>query len=229
MKGDALQTFQNISSPTPENLGENLALFFRKHINCQSMATAKHKIQKFVCNPPNQKLVYLPDELSGLKKDAIRIAVRAIIEQFIHAKMPAHLRKTIKQALLENGTFEQMVTHLQWEIKPNDLEVRDELQANTVNQYATKNSEKPKQTCQHCNKPGQIKNQGLQLKKQEEKPAHTVISSGNISGVPTNSNCKTNNNNRNSNKKIQGTQNSLTSLWDKWQNEPIHREMLIWS
>ena len=42
MRGDALQTFQNISSPNPENLTEILTVFRRKYVKPQSMATAKH-------------------------------------------------------------------------------------------------------------------------------------------------------------------------------------------
>ena len=43
MRGDALQTFKNINGPTRENLGELLAVFRRKYVKPQSMATAKHK------------------------------------------------------------------------------------------------------------------------------------------------------------------------------------------
>ena len=45
MRGDALQTFKNITSPNKENLGEFLTVFRRKSVKPQSMATAKHKFQ----------------------------------------------------------------------------------------------------------------------------------------------------------------------------------------
>ena len=113
MRGDALQTFKNINGPTRESLGEILAVFRRKYVKPQSMATAKHKFQKLVFNPANQKLVDFPDELQRLAKDSLGIAVHAIIEQFIYAKMPLHLKKSINRAHLENGTYEQIVTHLE--------------------------------------------------------------------------------------------------------------------
>ena len=91
MRGDALQTFENINGPTRENLGEILAVFRRKYAKPQSMATAKHKFQKLAFNPANQKLVDFLDELQTLAKDAFGIAAHAIIEQFISAKMPPHL------------------------------------------------------------------------------------------------------------------------------------------
>ena len=132
MRWDALQTFKIINGPTREKLGEILAVFRRKYVKPQSMATAKHKFQKLVFNPANQKLVDFLDELQKLAKDAFGIAAHAIIEQFIYAKMPPHLKKSRNQAHLENGTYEQIVTHLKWESELNGLEYPDESQMNTV-------------------------------------------------------------------------------------------------
>ena len=83
MRGDALQTFKNIIGPTRENLGQIPAVFRRKYVKPQSMATAKHKFQKRVFNPANQKLVDFVDELQKLAKDAFGTAAYAIIEQSI--------------------------------------------------------------------------------------------------------------------------------------------------
>ena len=106
------------------------------------MATAKHKFQKLVFSPANQNLIDFPDDFHILAKDAFGIAAHAIIEQFIYAKMPPHLKKSINQAHLENGTFEQIVTHLEKELELNGLEAPDELQINTVNHNtANKNAE----------------------------------------------------------------------------------------
>ena len=79
MRGDALQTFKNINGPTQENLGEILAVFRRKYVKPQSMATAKQKFQKLVFNQANQKLVDFLDELQKLAKNALEIAAHAII------------------------------------------------------------------------------------------------------------------------------------------------------
>ena len=116
MLGDALQTFKNITSPNRENLGEILTVFRRKYVKPQSMATAKHMFQQLVFNPSNQKLIEFLDELQKLAKDAFGVAAQAIIEQFIYAKMPPHLKKSINQAHLENGTYEQIVSHLEREL-----------------------------------------------------------------------------------------------------------------
>ena len=61
--------------------------------------------------------------------------------------MLPHLKKTINQALLENGTYGQIVSHLERELVLNGLEAPDVVQLNTVTQQATQqNSEKPKPT-----------------------------------------------------------------------------------
>ena len=116
MKGDALQALKNINGPTREILGEILAVFRRKYIKPQSMATAKHKFRKLVFNPANHKLVDFLNELQKLAKDAFGIAAHAIIEQFMYAKLPPHQKKSMNQAHLESGTYEQIATHLEKEI-----------------------------------------------------------------------------------------------------------------
>ena len=132
MRGDALQTFKNISSPNRANLTEILTVFRRKYVKPQSMATAKHKFQQLVFNPANRKLIDFLDELQKLAKDAFGVDAQAIIDQFIYAKMPPHLKKSINQAHLENGTYEQIVTHLERELELQRLEYPDETQMNTV-------------------------------------------------------------------------------------------------
>ena len=160
MHGDALQTFKNITSPNRENLGEILTVFRRKYVKPQSMATAKHKFQRLVFNPANQKLIDFLDELQKLAKDAFGVAAQAIIEQFIYAKMPPHLKKSINEAHLENGTYEQIVSHLERELELNGLEAPDQMRINTVTQQAPQqNSNKPRPTCHHCKKPGHYQNQ----------------------------------------------------------------------
>ena len=148
MRGDALQTFKNINGPTRENLGEILAVFRRKYVKPQSMATAKHNFQKLVFNPANQKLVDFLDELQKLAKNAFGIAAHAIIEQFIYANMPPYLKKSINQAHLEKGAYEQIVTHLEKELELNGLEAPDELQINTVSHNTVNaNADRTKPTC----------------------------------------------------------------------------------
>ena len=132
MRGDALQTFKNISSRNRENRTEIVTVFRKKYVKPQSMATAKHKFQQLVFNPVKQKVIDFLDELQKLGEDAFGADAQSIIEQFIYAKMPPHLKKSINKAHLENGTYEQIVTHLERELELNSLECPDETQMNTV-------------------------------------------------------------------------------------------------
>ena len=132
MRCDALQTFKNITNRNRESLTEILTVFRRKYVKPQSMPTARHKFQQLVFNPANQKLIDFLDELQKLAKDAFGVAAQAIINQFVYAKMPPHLKKSINQAHLENGTYEQIVTHLEKELELNSLDYPDETQINTV-------------------------------------------------------------------------------------------------
>ena len=195
MRDDALQTFKNITSPNRESLGEILTVFRRKYVKPQSMATAKHKFQRLVFNPANQKLIDFLDELQKLAKDAFGVAAQAIIEQFIYAKMPPHLKKSINQAHLENGTYEQIVSHLERELELNGLEAPDEMPINTVTQQAPQqNPNKPRPTCHHCKKPGHYQNQCRQLKREKDPTRNNTNSANNNNNGSAQTNSNPNNN-----------------------------------
>ena len=179
MRGDALKTFENITSPNRETLGEILTVYHGKNLKPQSMATAKHKFQRLVSNPANQKLIDSRNELQKLAKDAFGVAAQHFIEQSIYAKLPPHLKKLINQAHLEYGTYELIVSHLEKEVELKGLEAPDELQINTVTQQATQqNSEKPKPTCLRCKKPRHNRNQCLLLKREKNQARNNTNSAG---------------------------------------------------
>ena len=179
-----------ITSPNRENLGEILTVFRIKYVKPQSMATAKHKFQPLVFNSANQKLIDFLDQLQKLVKGAFGVAAQAIIEQFIYAKMPPHLKKSINQAHLENGTYEQIVSHLERELELKGLEAPDEMPINTVTpQSSQQNSEKPKPTSHHCKKPGHYQNQCRQLKREKDQTRNNTNSANKNNGsAQTNSN-----------------------------------------
>ena len=218
MRGDALQTFKNITSPNRENL----TVFRRKHVKPQSMATAKHKFQRLVLKPANQKLIDVLDELQKLAKDAFGVAAQAIIEQFIYAKMPPHLKKSINQAHFENGTYEQIVSHLERELELNGLDAPDEMPINSVTQQAPQqNANKPRPTCHHCKNPGHYQNQCRQLKREKDQTRSNMNSANNNNGsAQTNSN-PNNNNNNNNNKVVNNTKGSNINSQRDRRTRPV--------
>ena len=165
------------------------------------MAKAKDEFKKLVFNPANQKLVDFFDELERLAKDAFGFAAHTIIEQFINAKMPPHLEKSINQANLENGTYEQIVTHLEMELELNGLEAPDELQINTVSHNTEiANADRTKPTCHYCKKPGQYRKQCRLLKKQRDQTEKNQNNPGNKKNDANTSNLNGYVNNPNNNK-----------------------------
>ena len=70
----------------------------------------------------------LPDFLGDLQESAekaFRDNAHQMIENLLYAKVPPHLKKSINQAYLENGTYDQIVRHLEREMEPNDLEAEE--------------------------------------------------------------------------------------------------------
>ena len=114
----------------------------------------------------------------------------------------SELNKSINQAHLENGTYEQIVSNLETEIELNDLKAPDELRMNTVTLHATNSkTEKPNPTRHHCKKPGHHRNQCCQLRIEKDQTEGTKNSAGNNNNGQTNSNPNNSNaNNRNNNK-----------------------------
>ena len=103
---------------------------------------------------------------------------------------------------MENGTYEQIVTHLERELELNGLEAPDELQINNVNQKITNtNADRPKPTCHQCKIPGHFRNQCRLLKKQREQTESIQNNPGNKSSDANTSNPNGNVNNNNNNNK----------------------------
>ena len=124
----------------------------------------------------------------------------------MYAKIPPHLKKSINQAHLENGTYEQIVTHLEKKLELNGLEAPDELHLNTVSHNTVNaNADRTKPTCSYCKKPRHYKNQCRLLKKQREQTESNQNNPGNKNSDAKTSNPNSNvnnpnNNNRNSNR-----------------------------
>ena len=136
---------KNITGPNQENLGEILTVFRRKYKNFRQWLRQNTNFNDW--SPIPQSRSY--------PEDGVGVAAQAINEQLFYANMPPHLKKSINQAHLENGTYEQIVSHLQRHLELNGLEAPDEMQINNVTQQAPQqNSENPKPTCHHCKKPG---------------------------------------------------------------------------
>ena len=120
-----MKTFENIQRTSTTTLEDILVVFRRKYVKPESSASAKHRFHCLTYNPERQKL---PDFLEKLQESA-EIALGDIASQMIeslsYAKMPPHLKRSFNHAYLENGTYEQIVRHLEREMELNGLESED--------------------------------------------------------------------------------------------------------
>ena len=101
------------------------------------------------------------------------------------------MKKSINQAHLENGTYEQIVSQLERELEFNGLEAPHEIPINTVTQQAPQqNSNKPRPTCHHCKKTkNNYQNQRPLLKREKDQTRNNTNSANNNNGsAQTNSN-----------------------------------------
>ena len=168
-------------------------------------------------NSANQKLIDFLDELQKLAEDAFGVAAQAIIKQFIYAKRLPHLEKAINQAHLENGTYEQIVSHLERNLEKNGLEAPDEMLINTVTQQVPQqNSNKHKPTCHHCEKPGYYQNQCRQLKREKYQTRNSTNSAGNNNGS-----AQTNPNPNNNNKVANNTKGNNINIQKDRRSGPV--------
>ena len=127
LRGLALKTFKNIQR-TPTTTSEDiLKVFRRKYVKPESSASAKHRFNRLFFDPENQKLPDFLEELEESAEKAFGTNAHQMIENLLYAKMPPHLKKSINQAYLENGTYSQIVKHLEREMELNGLESDESL------------------------------------------------------------------------------------------------------
>ena len=127
LRGLALKTFKNIQRTPTTTLEDILKVFRRKYVKPESSASAKHRFNRLFFDPENQKLPDFVEELQESAEKAFGENAHHMIENLLYAKMPPHLKKSINQAYLENGTYDQIVKHLEREMELNGLEADEPL------------------------------------------------------------------------------------------------------
>ena len=125
LRGLALKTFKNIQRTPTTTLEDILVVFRRKYVKPESSASAKHRLHRLIFDPGRQKLPDFLQELQESAEKAFGDTASQMIESLLYAKMPPHLKRSINQAYLENGTYEQIVRHLEREMELSGLESED--------------------------------------------------------------------------------------------------------
>ena len=122
LRGLALKTFKNSQRTPTTTLEDILKVFRRKYVKTESSASAKHRFNRLAFDPENQKFPDFLEEVQETAEKAFGENTYQMIENRLYAKMPPHLKKSINQAYLENGTYDQIVKHLEREMELSGLD-----------------------------------------------------------------------------------------------------------
>ena len=117
LRKEALQTFRNISAVNKKTLDDVLIVFRRKYDKPESQATAKHKWHKLTFDPNTKSLPDFLEELNECAERAFGDNAQHMIDSLLYAKLPPHLKRSLNLAYLENGTYDQILAHLERELE----------------------------------------------------------------------------------------------------------------
>ena len=127
LRKGAQQTFRNINSINRQTLEDVLVIFRRKYVKPESQATAKHKWHRLIFDPNTMKLPDFLEELNQGAEKAFGENAKSMIDSLLYAKLPPKLKRSVNMARLENGTYEEIVAHLERELELNALDESDDL------------------------------------------------------------------------------------------------------
>ena len=113
LRKEALQTLRNISASNKKTLDDVLIVVRRKYVKAESQATIKHKWRKLTFDPNTKSLSHFLEELNECAERAFGAKTRHMIDSLLYAKLPPHLKRSLNLAYLENGTYHQIVAHLE--------------------------------------------------------------------------------------------------------------------
>ena len=177
LRGDALQAFCNIEDSKKDSLDEIMTIFKRRFEDYLSMAKARCEWDALKFDPSTQKLHEFLDILQKTAKEAFGTEAQQFIDKAIYAKMPDHIRKMLNRAYLEDKPYNDIVLHLEREMRLNGLGTPDEVTLvplNKIESAPTKTDTKPVETttqntkkgyCFYCNKFGHFKAECRKLKR----------------------------------------------------------------
>ena len=121
------------------------------------MAKARCEGDALKFDPSTQKLHEFLDVLQKTAKEAFGSEAQQFIDKAIYAKMPDHVKKILNRAYLEDKPYNDIVLHLEKEMRLNGLGAPDEVTLvplNEIEPAQTKTEPKPAETTIQTTKKG---------------------------------------------------------------------------
>ena len=179
LRGNALQAYCNLDDTKKDNLEEVITAFKRRFGDFQSSAKARCEWDALHFDPTKQKLHEFLDALQKTAKEAFGSEAQRFIDEAIYAKMTDHVKKILKRAYLEDKPYNDIVLHLEREMRLNGLGAPDEttlVPLNTVDAVVTddKKDQQQRGHCFHCGKYGHYKAQCRRLQRERYDVAKTT-------------------------------------------------------
>ena len=178
LRKNALQPVRNISTADRQTLEDVLVIIRRKNVKPESQATAKHKWHRLVFDPKTTKIPEFIEELNQSAEKAFGDNAQKVIDSLLYAKLPLKVERSVNMARLENGSYEEIVAHLERELELNALEETDDLPMASMTSSVTKtktvssNAQMIDITCNYCKeKSHMVKDCEIFKKKKRERCA----------------------------------------------------------
>ena len=140
------------------------------------------------CDPLKQKLHEFLYTLQKTAKEAFGSEARKVIGKALYAKMPDHVKKILNRAYMDK-LYNDIVLHLEWEMRLNGLGAPDEttlVTLNTVDAAVTENKKEQQQRgyCFHCGKYSHYKAQCRRRQKERYYATKTGTADTNQTEAP---------------------------------------------